>query len=141
MSESSGLQLRSMRARCSAHWTARSCGRSSRRTGTGTEPWIAPEQRSVKMGLLGVAIGSGFVIGPALGGLAGSFDPRLPFWIASGLSLLNALYGYFILPESLPRDRRAPSPASSAGPHRHRRMHARGHQQTALCRTSRMAQA
>jgi len=58
--------------------------------------------------MLGVAFGFGFVLGPALGGIAGSFDPRLPFWIAAGLSLLNAVYGLLILPESLPVEKRAP---------------------------------
>src|SRR5882762_3090786 len=63
-----------------------------------------PQQRSARFGLLGVAFGAGFVLGPALGGLAGNLDPRLPFWIAAALSLGNGLYGLFILPESLPRD-------------------------------------
>jgi DHA1 family tetracycline resistance protein-like MFS transporter len=58
--------------------------------------------------MLGVAFGAGFVLGPALGGLAGSLDPRLPFWIAGALSLVNALYGLLVLPESLPPERRAP---------------------------------
>lgn len=66
-----------------------------------------PERRAARFGLLGAAFGAGFVLGPALGGLAGSVSPRLPFWIAAGLSLANACYGLFILPESLPRSRRA----------------------------------
>jgi DHA1 family tetracycline resistance protein-like MFS transporter len=66
-----------------------------------------PEQRSARFGLLGVAFGAGFVLGPALGGLAGNLDPRLPFWIAAVLSLANALYGFLVLPESLPAERRA----------------------------------
>lgn len=65
------------------------------------------DQRAARFGLLGAAFGAGFVLGPALGGLAGSISPRLPFWIAAGLSLANALYGIFVLPESLPRGRRA----------------------------------
>jgi len=64
--------------------------------------------RSARFGLLGVAFGAGFVLGPALGGLAGDVDPRLPFWIAAVLSLANALYGLLVLPESLPKARRAP---------------------------------
>ena len=60
------------------------------------------EQRAARFGLLGVAFGAGFVLGPAIGGLTGAIDPRLPFWIAAGLSLANALYGWLILPESLP---------------------------------------
>lgn len=67
-----------------------------------------PERRAALFGMLGVAFGAGFVLGPALGGIAGAYDPRLPFWIAAGLSLLNGLYGLFILPESLPAEKRAP---------------------------------
>jgi MFS transporter, DHA1 family, tetracycline resistance protein len=67
----------------------------------------APAQRSARFGMIGVAFGAGFVLGPALGGLAGNFDPRLPFWIAAVLSLANALYGFLVLPESLPKERRA----------------------------------
>ncbi|MBX9774578.1 MAG: TCR/Tet family MFS transporter [Xanthobacteraceae bacterium] len=67
-----------------------------------------PDRRAKLFGMLGVAFGAGFVLGPAMGGIAGSFDPRLPFWIAAGLSLLNGLYGLFILPESLPPQKRAP---------------------------------
>jgi MFS transporter, DHA1 family, tetracycline resistance protein len=65
-----------------------------------------PEQRAARFGMLGVAFGAGFVLGPALGGLAGSIDPRLPFWIAAALSLANALYGFLVLPESLPPESR-----------------------------------
>ena len=65
------------------------------------------EKRPAAYGMMGAAFGIGFILGPALGGYAGSFDPRLPFWVAAALSLLNALYGYFILPESLPRERRS----------------------------------
>jgi DHA1 family tetracycline resistance protein-like MFS transporter len=66
-----------------------------------------PAERAARFGMLGVAFGAGFVFGPALGGLAGTVDPRLPFWIAAGLSLLNGLYGFLVLPESLPREKRA----------------------------------
>jgi len=66
-----------------------------------------PERRAAGFGLLGAATGLGFVLGPALGGLLGGIDLRLPFWTAAGLSLLNALYGLFILPESLPLERRS----------------------------------
>lgn len=66
----------------------------------------APEARAGRFGLIGAAFGVGFVMGPALGGLTGSIDPRLPFWIAAGLSLVNWLYGVFVLPESLPPERR-----------------------------------
>jgi DHA1 family tetracycline resistance protein-like MFS transporter len=66
-----------------------------------------PEKRAAAFGVLGSAFGLGFVIGPAIGGLAGHADPRLPFWLAAGVTLLNLLYGFFVLPESLPRERRA----------------------------------
>jgi MFS transporter, DHA1 family, tetracycline resistance protein len=66
-----------------------------------------PERRSARFGVLGAAFGAGFVLGPALGGIAGNVDPRLPFWIAAALSLANGLYGILILPESLPPARRA----------------------------------
>jgi DHA1 family tetracycline resistance protein-like MFS transporter len=67
----------------------------------------APEARAGRFGMLGAAFGVGFVLGPALGGVTGGIDPRLPFWIAAGLSLANAMYGLFVLPESLPPERRA----------------------------------
>ena len=60
-----------------------------------------PEKRGQNFGMIGAAFGLGFIIGPGLGGLLGSFGPRVPFMAAAGLSLLNWLYGYFILPESL----------------------------------------
>jgi DHA1 family tetracycline resistance protein-like MFS transporter len=66
----------------------------------------APEKRAAAFGRVGIAFGLGFVLGPALGGLLGSVDPRLPFWVAAGLSLANAMYGLFILPESLPPAKR-----------------------------------
>lgn len=68
-----------------------------------------PEKRAAAFGMMGAAFGIGFVLGPLLGGFAGHTDPRLPFWIAAGLCLVNALYGYFILPESLPPERRSKS--------------------------------
>ena len=67
---------------------------------------VAPEKRAEAFGLIGAAFGVGFVLGPALGGLLGNSDPRLPFWVAGGLSLANAAYGYFVLPESLPPEKR-----------------------------------
>jgi DHA1 family tetracycline resistance protein-like MFS transporter len=60
-----------------------------------------PEKRSQNFGLLGAAFGLGFIIGPVVGGLLGQFGPRIPFFAAAGLTLLNWLYGYFVLPESL----------------------------------------
>lgn len=66
-----------------------------------------PEKRAAGFGIIGVAFGLGFILGPALGGVLGGISPRLPFWVAAGLSLLNAMYGLFLLPESLPPERRA----------------------------------
>ena len=78
---------------------------------------VTPEhERAAKFGMLGAAFGLGFVVGPALGGLLGGISLRLPFWAAAALSLTNALYGFFILPESLPRERRAPIVWSKANP-------------------------
>jgi MFS transporter, DHA1 family, tetracycline resistance protein len=65
-----------------------------------------PERRAQSYGLVGMAFGVGFVLGPAIGGLLGSVDPRLPFWAAAAFSLANATYGFFVLPESLPAERR-----------------------------------
>lgn len=75
-----------------------------------------PERRAAVFGKIGAAFGAGFILGPALGGLLGGIDPRLPFWAAAGLSFANTLYGFLILPESLPRDRRAPFRWKSANP-------------------------
>ncbi|MBK7864879.1 MAG: TCR/Tet family MFS transporter [Archangiaceae bacterium] len=75
-----------------------------------------PEQRSKSFGLIGAAFGLGFVIGPAVGGLLAHFDPHLPFWVAGGLSLLNGCYGLFVLPESLPPERRKPFSWKRANP-------------------------
>ena len=75
-----------------------------------------PEERAAKFGLIGAAFGVGFVLGPAIGGLLGAADPRLPFWVAAGLSLANAAYGYFVLPESLAADKREPFSWSKASP-------------------------
>jgi DHA1 family tetracycline resistance protein-like MFS transporter len=75
-----------------------------------------PDKRAAAFGKLGMAFGIGFVIAPAIGGLLGDMNPRLPFWIAAGLSLSNFCYGYFILPESLPVERRAPFSWRRANP-------------------------
>lgn len=67
-----------------------------------------PEKRAQNFGMIGMAFGIGFILGPLIGGMFSSFGIRVPFLIAAGLSLLNALYGYFVLPESLaPENRRA----------------------------------
>jgi MFS transporter, DHA1 family, tetracycline resistance protein len=75
-----------------------------------------PEKRAASFGLLGAAFGIGFVLGPAIGGMLGVISPRLPFWVAAGLSLANALYGLFVLPESLPPERRRPFQWRRANP-------------------------
>jgi len=66
-----------------------------------------PDRRAQGFGMMGAAFGLGFILGPVVGGLLGADNPRLPFWIASGFCMLNALYGLFVLPESLPPERRA----------------------------------
>jgi MFS transporter, DHA1 family, tetracycline resistance protein len=75
-----------------------------------------PEKRAAGFGILGAAFGLGFVIGPALGGVLGSIDLRLPFWVAAGLSLANFVYGWLILPESLPAEKRRPFAWRGANP-------------------------
>ena len=75
-----------------------------------------PEKRAAGFGFLGAAFGLGFIIGPAFGGLLGSIDARLPFWVAAGLSLANAAYGFFVLPESLPSERRGTFSWARANP-------------------------
>jgi len=66
-----------------------------------------PEKRAAAFGMIGAGFGLGFTLGPALGGVLGGIDPRLPFWVAGLLALANAAYGYFVLPESLPKEKRA----------------------------------
>ena len=65
------------------------------------------EKRAASFGYVGAAWGVGFIFGPALGGLLGGVDPRLPFWVAAGLTLANTAYGWFVLPESLLLERRS----------------------------------
>lgn len=67
------------------------------------------EQRAARFGLIGAAFGVGFILGPAIGGVLGNHGLRFPFWAAAALSLLNAAYGYFILPESLAPEKRTSS--------------------------------
>jgi DHA1 family tetracycline resistance protein-like MFS transporter len=68
-----------------------------------------PEKRSKAFGLMGGAFGVGFVVGPAIGGWLGMHNPRVPFWVAGVASLFNACYGLFLLPESLPPEKRQTS--------------------------------
>ena len=75
-----------------------------------------PEKRAQNFGLIGAAFGVGFVLGPSLGGFLGGINPRLPFWFAAGLAMVNWLYGLFVLPESLPKERRAAFSWKKANP-------------------------
>ena len=75
-----------------------------------------PEKRAQSFGIVGAAFGVGFVLGPALGGILGAYDPRLPFWVAAGFSLANAAYGYLFVPESLPPERRMAFSLARANP-------------------------
>jgi len=74
------------------------------------------EKRAGAFGMVGAAFGIGFVLGPALGGLLGALNPRLPFWVAAAFSLANAAYGCFLLPESLAREHRMAFSWSRANP-------------------------
>ncbi len=65
-----------------------------------------PEERARRFGLLGAMFGLGFIAGPVVGGLLGAIDLHLPFFAAGALAMANLLYGWFVLPESLPADRR-----------------------------------
>ena len=75
-----------------------------------------PEKRAQNFGLLGAAFGLGFIIGPVLGGLLGQYGSRVPFMAAAGLSFVNWLYGFFILPESLKPENRRKFEWSRANP-------------------------
>lgn len=78
---------------------------------------ITPEkERAQKFGLIGAAWGIGFVMGPAIGGLLGDIDPRLPFFVAAGLALANVLYGLLVLPETLAPENRRPFSIKRANP-------------------------
>jgi DHA1 family tetracycline resistance protein-like MFS transporter len=74
------------------------------------------KSRAKNFGMIGAAFGLGFIIGPLLGGLLGELGPRIPFLVAAGLALINALYGYFILPESLDKEHRRAFDIKRANP-------------------------
>jgi DHA1 family tetracycline resistance protein-like MFS transporter len=76
----------------------------------------APENRAKAFGMMGAAFGLGFVIGPAIGGLLGAFGPRVPFYVAAAVSMLNLVFGWFALPETLSKDQRRPFDAARANP-------------------------
>ena len=67
-----------------------------------------PEERGAAFGMIGAAFGIGFVLGPALGGIASGWHITAPFWLAAGISALNVIFGIFILPESLKPENRRP---------------------------------
>ena len=75
-----------------------------------------PEKRAQNFGLVGAAFGVGFILGPAVGGFLGQFGPRVPFFVAAGLTMVNFLYGFFILPESLATENRRPFDWKRANP-------------------------
>jgi len=75
-----------------------------------------PEKRAQNFGIIGVAFGLGFIVGPVIGGLLGGLGLRIPFLVTAGLTLLNWLYGYFILPESLKPENRRPFEWKRANP-------------------------
>ena len=75
-----------------------------------------PEKRTQNFGMVGAAFGLGFIIGPVIGGVLGQFGPRVPFLAAAGLTLINWLYGYFILPESLAPENQRPFSWKRANP-------------------------
>jgi MFS transporter, DHA1 family, tetracycline resistance protein len=75
-----------------------------------------PEKRAASFGLIGAAFGVGFVLGPALGGVLGAISPRLPFWASAAMALINVCWGWFVLPESLPKDKRVAFSWKNANP-------------------------
>ncbi len=74
------------------------------------------ENRAQNFALIGVMFGLGFIVGPVLGGILGEIWIRLPFFVSSGLALINFAYGFFVLPESLPTEHRSPMKLSKANP-------------------------
>ncbi|HAK12469.1 MAG TPA: tetracycline resistance MFS efflux pump [Chitinophagaceae bacterium] len=76
----------------------------------------SPEDRAKNFGMVGAAFGVGFIIGPVMGGFLGQIGTRVPFYVSAALCLLNWLYGFFILPESLPKDKRRPFSWKRANP-------------------------
>jgi DHA1 family tetracycline resistance protein-like MFS transporter len=75
-----------------------------------------PMERAKRFGMLGAMFGVGFILGPVMGGLLGAISLHLPFYVAGSLALLNLLYGYFVLPESLPKERRSAFEWKAANP-------------------------
>ena len=82
--------------------------------------WVAdtsaPEDRAQRFGFLSAAWGLGFMLGPVLGGVLGEYGPRIPFWAAAGLAVVNLAYGFFVLPESLAPEARRPFDPKRSNP-------------------------
>ena len=76
----------------------------------------AAEDRAASFGKVGAAFGLGFIMGPALGGLLGDFGTRIPFFVAAGLAFANGIYGYFVFPETMPKERQRPFEWRRANP-------------------------
>jgi len=77
-----------------------------------------PEERARRFGMLGAMFGVGFVLGPVIGGLLGAVNLRLPFLVAGSMAVVNLLYGYFVLPESLTPEKRRPFQWRNTNPYR-----------------------
>lgn len=92
------------------------CGASYTTASAYVADITAPEERAKAFGMIGAAFGTGFVLGPGIGGLLGQFGPRTPFFVAAGFSLLNFIYAAVVLPESLPAERRRPFALLRANP-------------------------
>jgi DHA1 family tetracycline resistance protein-like MFS transporter len=92
------------------------CAASFSTAGAYISDVTAPENRAAAFGFIGAAFGIGFILGPALGGILGDISPRLPFWAAAAMALVNAAWGLFVLPESLPLERRMPFAWKNANP-------------------------
>lgn len=75
-----------------------------------------PEKRAQNFALVGASFGAGFIIGPLVGGVAGEFGPRVPFMVAAAVCAVNLIYGFLVLPESLPKERRRPFSWGRANP-------------------------
>jgi MFS transporter, DHA1 family, tetracycline resistance protein len=92
------------------------CGASFATANAYVSDVTPPDERAKRFGLVGAAWGTGFIVGPALGGILGEIGPRLPFFAAAGLALANVIYGYLVLPESLSRHNRRPFSFKRANP-------------------------
>ena len=75
-----------------------------------------PDKRAQNFGLIGAAFGSGFVLGPVIGGFLGEFGPRTPFFVTAGLAFANVVFGFIALPETLARENRRPFKIERANP-------------------------